>query len=204
MNFFRIPAGILRANCYVVFDELTRQAAVIDPGGDADKILAKCEENKLEVKAILLTHGHGDHVAGVADIKEATRAEIMMNKADDYLVHGGNQKLIPILSRMKVFELDRNIEDGDIIKLGDMEIEVIGTPGHTPGGVCFRIGDAVFSGDTLFRGSVGRTDLEGGSMETLLLSLRQKLCMLPDSTMVYPGHEGSTTIGEERKFNPFL
>jgi hydroxyacylglutathione hydrolase len=204
MKVIKCPAGILKANCYIVFDEDTKEGIVVDPGGDADKILDICRENETDIKYIVLTHGHGDHAAGVVDIKAATNAQILMNKADDFLIHGGNQRLIPILRKMKLFDADQNIEDGDIIKLNGFELEIIATPGHTPGGVCIKIGDMIFSGDTLFKGSVGRTDFELGSMDMLIASIKDKLCRLPDETIVYPGHEGSTTIGNEKKFNPFF
>lgn len=198
------PAGILQANCYIIFDEASKDGAVIDPGGEADKILKLCTENGINLKYILLTHGHGDHIGAVFSIKEATGARILMNRSDDYLVKGGNKDLFALFRTIKEFETDHFICDKDIIELNGIKIEVIETPGHTPGGVCFKINDCIYSGDTLFKSSIGRSDFEFGSHETLVESIKTKLLKFSDDTKVYPGHGEATSIGHERYHNPYI
>lgn len=198
------PAGVFQANCYIIGDEKSGLGVIIDPGGDAEGILRQCESMKLDIKFIILTHGHGDHVGAVHDIKAATDAKILMNKSDEYLVMGGNKALMPILSGTKQFEVDEYINEGDILEAGKLKISVIKTPGHTPGGVTLKIDDTLFTGDTLFKGSIGRTDFEFGSYEEIIDSINNKLMVYNDNTKVYPGHGPSTTIGYERKFNPFI
>lgn len=198
------PAGVFQANCYIIGDEKTGLGVIVDPGGDAEGILRQCESMGLDIKYIILTHGHGDHVGAVHDIKAATGAKILMNKSDEYLVMGGNKTLMPILSGTKQFEIDECINEGDILEAGDLKISVIKTPGHTPGGVTLKIDDILITGDTLFKGSIGRTDFEFGSYEEIIDSINNKLMVYNDNTKVYPGHGPSTTIGYERKFNPFI
>lgn len=198
------PAGVFQANCYIIGDEKNQIGAVIDPGGDADGIFNQCKNMGLNIKYIILTHGHGDHIGAVKDMADKTGAKILLNKKDEYLVKGGNKNLMPILRNIKEFEIDKYIKDGDVIELGDINITVLETPGHTPGGVTLKIDDILFTGDTLFRGSVGRTDFEFGSFEELIDSINNKLMIYEDSFKVYPGHGPDTTIGYERRNNPFV
>jgi len=192
-------------NCYVIACDKTRKAAIIDPGDDEDKILSFIKNNNFHVTHILLTHGHVDHLAGVAEIKKATQAEIMMSKDDLILVNNaGTQAKLFDLRPADHFTVDRYVNDDFQFKVGDINIKVITTPGHSPGGVCYYIQNYLFSGDTLFAESIGRTDLPGGSYELLLSSIRNKLLILPFNTIVYPGHGPSTTIERERKFNPYI
>ncbi len=204
MIFKVYPAGIFQANCYIIGDKNSSFGAVIDPGGDPEGILRECESLGLNIKYIILTHGHGDHIGGVWDIKIKTGANILMHKGDEYLLKGGNSELMPILRNLKPFEVDKYIEQNQVIKLGELEILIIETPGHTPGGVTLKINDKLFTGDTLFRGSIGRTDFEFGSFEEIIHSINNRLMILGDDVIVYPGHGPSTTIGYERRFNPFL
>lgn len=204
MIFQVYPAGVFQANCYIVGDEVSREGAVIDPGGDPEGILGECSRLGLNIRYIILTHGHGDHIGGVGKIKELTGAKILMNQKDEYLTKGATKTLIPILRNIKLFEIDNYISEGDNLKLGSIDIIVIETPGHTPGGITLKIGDILLTGDTLFKGSIGRTDFEFGSLEDLIGSIINKLLILPEDTMVYPGHGPSTTIGYEKKYNPFL
>lgn len=204
MIFEVYPAGIFQANCYIIGDNDTREGAVIDPGGEPNDILEECKRLGIDIKYILLTHGHGDHVAGVYKIKEETGAKILMHHEDKYLTDGATIDLIPILRNIRLFDADEFIKDGDRIKIGNIEVEVIETPGHTPGSVSFKIGDMVVTGDALFQGSVGRTDFPKGSHEQLINSIKEKIITLPDNTKVYPGHGPSTTVGDEKKYNPFL
>lgn len=204
MIFHVLPVGVFQANCYIIGDEDSKKGAIVDPGGDPDGILNLCNSLGLDIKYILLTHGHGDHIGGVFDLKEATGAQILMSSKDEYLVKGGNKILMPILRNIKEFDIDEYIEENQTIKLGDIKISIIETPGHTPGGVTLKVDDILITGDTLFRGSIGRTDFELGSFEEIINSIKIKLLVFDDNIKVYPGHGPDTTIGDERRFNPFL
>lgn len=188
-----IPVGQLETNCYVVTDEGALRCAVIDPGDESNTILDYLEDNHLRCEAILLTHGHYDHVGAVAAVAEETGATVYMSRLDDF---GGRDPRMP-------FTLPAGgeyIDDGDAIEIGALRFEVLATPGHTPGGLSFRCGEALFTGDTLFRGSCGRTDLPGGDMDEELRSLK-KLCSLPGDYEVYPGHMDASTLDRERALN---
>jgi len=183
--------GWLSTNCYVVGCEETREAAVIDPGmeskAEAEPIMDFIEQNSLHVKCIINTHGHPDHVAGNALMKEATGAPI--------LIHESNPEHV---------QADRKLRDGEVIQVGTLKLVVLHTPGHTPDGISLLGDNVVFTGDALFAGSVGRTDFAGGSYEELMRSIKTKLLPLPDSLKVYCGHGPPTTIGNEKRHNPFL
>ena len=191
-----LPVGWLKANCYVVSDEETKKAAVIDPGGNPEIIRGYLEENGLSCEAILLTHAHDDHTKGVYGVMEPTGARVYMNRGDVGLTvrRTGLCFQEPVDT---VF-----IGEGDVIEVGKLRFHVIETPGHTPGGLCFTCGDALFSGDTLFKGSTGRADL-GGDFETELRSLK-KLANLKGDFNVFPGHAGATTLQFERDANPYM
>ncbi len=183
--------GMLSTNCYVVGCEETKEAAVIDPGMDneseAEPILDFIKQNSLRTKYIINTHGHPDHIDGNSIIKKATGAPILIHKNHSTHVHA-----------------DRKLHDGDVIQVGTLNLVVLHTPGHTPDGISLLVDKAVFTGDALFAGSVGRTDFSGGSFQELINSIKTKLFHLPDSLKVYPGHGPSTTIGDEKRHNPFL
>ena len=189
-----IPVGQLETNCYIVTDENTLECAVIDPGDESNTILDYLEMNRLKCRAVLLTHGHYDHVGAVDTIAEETGAVVYMNERDD-IRHSADPHL-PYMLKAN----GRSYDDGDVIELGGLRFDVIATPGHTPGGVTLRCEDALFTGDTLFKGSCGRTDLPGGDMEQELRSLR-RICELPGDYEVYPGHMDSSTLEREREFN---
>jgi hydroxyacylglutathione hydrolase len=199
-----MPVGPLQANCYVVGCEQTRKAAVIDPGGDADRIQAALQMDQLTVTAIINTHGHFDHVGANKPLKEATDAELMIHALDApmlaYLKRSAASWGLPAEDSPQP---DRLLADGDSIDLGALNFKVLHTPGHTPGGISLVVDKAVFVGDTLFEGSIGRTDFPGGDYDTLIRSIQTKLFALPDDTIVYAGHMGTTTIGREKKYNPF-
>ena len=189
-----LPVGQLETNCYVVTNEDTLECVVIDPGDETNTILNYMEDNKLKCKAILLTHAHWDHIGAVEGIRQETGATVYMNELDDAKhINLGN-------GRFTLPEGGVYYKDGDVVDVAGLLFDVIGTPGHTPGGVTLRCEDALFTGDTLFRGSCGRTDLPGGDMYTELDSLR-KLCLLEGDYEVYPGHMDSSTLARERMFN---
>lgn len=205
MKIIRIPAGIYAANCYIVFDESTSNGIVVDPGGDVDDILASITENDIEVKHIILTHGHGDHIGGVVGLKEALGASVMIHELDKDMLIDGTKNLSTVMAMGSIeIEPDRLLKDGDVLNVGDLNIEIIHTPGHTLGGICIKIGDNLITGDTLFAGSIGRTDLLGGDYNTIIKSIKDKLMIYPDDTKVYPGHGLSSTIGKEKISNPFV
>lgn len=194
----RIPAGIYAANCFLLMDEDTKEMAVIDPGGDSDDIIKAIESLKGKVKFILLTHGHVDHVGGVMDIKKEYNVPFYINEEDQKLI----DKCTYIYGNIP--KADGYLKDGDKISLGKHTITVLETPGHTPGGVCFKVEDMVFTGDTLFKGSIGRTDLGGGDYDAIINSINNKLVPLDENTIVLPGHGPESTIAHEKQSNPFL
>lgn len=178
---------------------------IIDPGEDAEIILKKVEGLGIEIKYILATHGHFDHVGAVATLKKVLDAEFLAHKGDYFFIEDGENA-----ARRWGFEIEqppkpnRFIEDGDVIKFGRVELEVLHTPGHSPGGVSFLHNSMVFCGDTLFQGSIGRTDFRMGSFEELAQSIKTRLYNLPDDTIVYTGHGPPTTIRAEKQYNPFV
>ena len=192
-------------NCYIVGSELTREGMVIDPGGDAEGILRLVKEPGLDIKYIVLTHGHIDHIGAVSELKEATGAELAIHPEDALYLRGksGPEGMFP-QSAGPPPEVDRMLQDGDTISVSGLHLQVIHTPGHTPGGICLLTDGVLFSGDTLFNGGIGRSDFPGGSGPQLLNSIHTRLLVLPDETTVYPGHGPETTIAAERRLNPFL
>jgi len=200
-----LEVGILAVNCYLVGCEKTREGVVIDPGGSANKILEEIKKMNLQIKAIINTHGHYDHIGANNNFKKITGAPILLSK-DDLEIYRNPGKWLSIFLKTQPLP-DQFISEGDLIPCGSLEIKVLNTPGHTPGGICLLV-DAertvVFTGDTLFNFSIGRVDLTGGSYEALIKSVKEKLLTLPDETIVYPGHGPSSTIGQERQFNPFF
>jgi len=200
-----LVVGPLFSNCYIVWDKGVKHGAIIDPGDDADNILKVVKELDIEIKYILATHGHFDHVGAVAPLRRELKAEFLAHKEDFFFIEDGENAarrwLVDIEQPPKP---DRFIEDGEKIKIGGFELEVLHTPGHSPGGVSFLNDRMVFGGDTLFQGNIGRTDFRKGSFEELAKSIRTRLYTLPDDTIVYTGHGPITTIGDEKRFNPFV
>lgn len=192
-------------NCYVVGAD-GGDVMVIDPGGDPDLILRLIESEALTVTAIVDTHGHGDHIGANADLKARFGCPVMIHEADAEFLTDPMLNLSAWLGEDTVVSpaADRLLQDGDEIAVGLITFRVIHTGGHTPGGICLYTAGHLFAGDTLFAGSVGRTDFPGGSMEQLITGIREKLLVLPDDTIVYPGHGPTTTIGAEKAGNPYL
>ena len=200
----RLVVGSLAANCYIVGSEITREGMIVDPGDEAKRILKKVDDLQLDIKTIVLTHGHFDHIGALKDTGKATGAEICIHPDDAGSLQGQHDSGFFTMSYPAASSSKRLIKDGDDINIGDLRFLALHTPGHTPGGICLLGQGVVFTGDTLFNGSIGRADLPGGSHSQLLNSLHTKLMTLPDDTMVYPGHGPESTIGAERKGNPFL
>lgn len=196
MNIKTIPVGQLETNCYVVVNEETLACVVIDPGDESNAIMEYIESNRLRCEAIMLTHGHFDHVGAVNEILEQTGCALYINPRDEgYEVGKSGMKF-------KMPEGGKYYDDGDIIVEAGLEFKVLATPGHTPGSVCLICGGALFTGDTLFRGSCGRADLPGGSMREEMRSLK-KICELEGDYEVYPGHMDSSSLERERRFNHY-
>jgi glyoxylase-like metal-dependent hydrolase (beta-lactamase superfamily II) len=202
-----IPVGPLQSNCSVLGDEQTGEAIVVDPGADAEALLEVLKEHGLKLKLIVLTHGHIDHVSGATPLKRLTGAPILMNPKDQPLLDTLDRDAAWIgVDPPEPVEVDRELAHDDWIELGSIKARVIHTPGHTEGSVCLYMPTEkkLIAGDTLFMGSVGRTDLPGGSYDQLMRSLRERVLALPDDTAVIPGHGPMTYIGVERESNPFL
>ncbi|MEJ5301595.1 MAG: MBL fold metallo-hydrolase [Thermodesulforhabdaceae bacterium] len=209
VKVIQMPVGAMEVFCYIVFDSQTGEGIVIDPAGDADKILQLAKDRHINIKYIINTHSHADHTAENEKIKEATGAPIVMHRLDDEFARtpesiAWNRKL--------GFEppppADISVEDGDELKLQNFTVRFIHTPGHTPGSCCILVGSNLFTGDTLFVGAVGRTDLPGSSFSDLLESLKKLLSILPPETMIWPGHDygdtPSSSLGHERETNPYI
>ncbi len=202
-----IAVGPLQCNCSVIGDESTREAMVIDPGDDIEMVMQAVRKHRLTVKQIVITHAHIDHVGGATRLKQLTGAPILLNENDNALLKMlGVQASWLGMKPPEDVEIDRGIASGDLVKAGALEAQVIHTPGHTEGSVClyFAPQEMLIAGDTLFAGSIGRTDLPGGSYDSIMRSLHEHVLALPDETLVIPGHGPATTIGDERLANPFL
>ena len=212
MKIKQIQNNPFQENTYVVWDEASKEAAIVDCGAlfpqEEEKIESFIAENNLKIKYLLNTHAHLDHCFGNAWAAECYGVKPMAHANDETLLAqiGMQAKMFGLPVEVKTVKLGGYLNDGDVLMLGENRIEVIHTPGHSRGGVCFYIPSAgwLISGDSLFAGSIGRTDLEGGSYATLIKSIQERLITLPEETIVYPGHGPYTTIGDEKKMNPFL
>lgn len=204
----QIIVGPLQVNCYIVGDEETREAAVIDPGGSPQKVLALLARHRLHLKVIINTHAHFDHVQGVGEVRKATGARFLLHRADLPILQRAPQQMRLWLGQEgeAAPEPDGFLDEGDLVPIGGIALRVLHVPGHSPGSIALveEAGKHVFVGDVLFAGSIGRTDIPGGDFDTLMASLRDKLLTLDDAYQVWPGHGPSTTIGQERRTNPFL
>ena len=194
-----VTVGMLKTNCYILADNGTGTGIIIDPGDEAEKISAAVREADLDVKYIINTHAHYDHIGAVLKLKDEFGAEILVHEADGPMLEDPTLNLSFNKPKIKAAGVkpDKLLNEGDIVTAGKIELKVIHTPGHTPGSICLLGKDYIFTGDTLFAGAVGRTDLPGGSHKSIVESIQTKLKTLPDNLKVYPGHGPSTTIGEE-------
>src|SRR4051794_37276329 len=201
------PVGPLQCNCSIVGDEASREAMVIDPGDDIQHVLEIVRKQNLQVKQIVVTHAHIDHVGGAMKLKRATGAPILLNERDHTLL-----KMLPVQAAWigvmppGPVRIDEPLRDADVVRAGNLSATVMHTAGHTQGSVCLFLAaeKTLIAGDTLFAGSIGRTDLPGGNFDQIISSLHDRVLALPDETIVIPGHGERTTIGEERETNPFL
>jgi hydroxyacylglutathione hydrolase len=202
-----LPVGPLQCNCSIIGDETTHEAMVIDPGDNIDEVLALIRKHNLQVKQIVITHAHIDHVGGAMKLRSSTGAPILLNQNDYALLNMLDVQAtwIGVPTPGKV-EIDRSISTGETVTAGQHTAQILHTPGHTEGSIClyFQAEKKLIAGDTLFAGSIGRTDLPGGSTQKIMRSLHDTVMALPDETVVIPGHGELTTIGEERETNPFL
>jgi hydroxyacylglutathione hydrolase len=204
MLVHRIVVGSLETNCYILIDENTKKGIVIDPGADFSTIKRKIKELKVKVEKIVLTHWHIDHISALDELKEYTEADILMHSEDERMLLESVDDLSFFAGNKKIFShVDKKLEDGDIIKCGKIELEVVHTPGHSAGGICLLGDGVIFTGDTLFKGSVGRTDLPGSSCNNLEKSLK-KILSLKGNLTVYPGHGPVSNLEWEKENNPFL
>lgn len=197
--------GSLSANCWIVGSEGSQEGMVIDPGGNAEKINQAVSSSGLEIKVIVLTHGHSDHIAALYEVQESTGAETAIHIADaDFLEGHGRFSSQFGISYKTPPSPDRLLREGDIINIGGRRFSVLHTPGHTPGSICLLSDDCVFTGDTIFRRGIGTTLMPGSSRPQLINSILSRLMVLPDNTTIYPGHGRETTVGAERRDNPYV
>jgi len=203
MFFECLSEGMFGSNCYIIGDN--GEGVLIDSGVDGAEILKAVEKAGLKIKYIIITHAHIDHICSLDEIRDKLGADVVVHESDATALADPRLNVSYLAGHTRAFRnADIRVKDGDVLYAGGMEFEIIHTPGHTPGGICIKTGNMIFTGDTLFKMSVGRTDLGRGSMADLLDSIRNRLLVLPDQTEVYPGHGESSTIKDEKRSNPFV
>ena len=196
-----VPVGDYEANCYILMDEASKDIVVIDPGDEANIIIHEIENFNGTLKYVLLTHGHSDHTGAVTEVAKHFKVPAFISEDDKKLIDKTSFMFGKLQDDETIIE---NIEEKENFKIGNIDISYIKTPGHSPGGICFLVENKLFSGDTLFAGSIGRTDFEGGDFDTIINSIKENLFVLAETTLVYPGHGPSSTIKQEKTYNPFF
>jgi len=205
MKITRIPTGMLSVNTYYVVCENTKKGFIVDPGGYDSTLAKDIKSDDVTITHIILTHAHHDHMGGVKEfMKEFPEAKLVVYKDETKLLQDADANFSNYFGQPVVLEADIYVGDGDTLNVGDLELKFIHTPGHTPGGMCIYVGGSLFSGDTLFRQSIGRTDFPGSSFADLKKSIHEKLFILPEETRVLPGHMDESSIGFEKNHNPFV
>lgn len=206
MRIKKFVIGMIGTNCYVVSNEKTKDCILIDPAVCTPEMISYIKEEGLQLQAILLTHGHFDHIMGIDDVRKEFPVPVYASEKEKEVLQDTGLNLSRAYGGGYTFSGATYVQDGQILELAGMKIQVIETPGHTKGGCCYYIAEeeVLFSGDSLFRASIGRTDFPTGSSSQLVRAVRDKLLVLPEDTMVYPGHMEETTIGYEKKYNPFI
>lgn len=205
MIFEAMAVGSYLSNCYIVGSEETKEAAIIDPGADFNKIEKKLQEHGLIPKIIILTHAHGDHIGAVQDFVNKYNTMVYIHKDDAHMLKDGNENFSRMITGKSLsITPDVELNDKDEIKLGELNFEIIHTPGHTRGGICIKVENIMMTGDTLFNKSIGRTDFPGGSFDEIIKSIKEKIFKLSDDTVIYPGHNSPSTIKSEKMGNPFV
>lgn len=205
LKLIKLALGPMQTNCYIVYDELTKEAALFDAACSCSVILSKLDEVGCKLKYIIITHAHADHIGALDELKVKTHAKLCIGKRDRKSLNDNTLSLCSMFgTQAPTSTCDIEINDGDVLCLGKSKLKFIETPGHTPGGISAYFDDKLISGDTLFYESVGRSDFPGGSMSELVRSIRDKLFLLPDETAVFPGHGEATTIGHEKRCNPWV
>jgi len=204
MKIIRLAIGLYQTNCYLVADETTKAAFIIDPAGDLEQITNLINTKEYDLKYIILTHGHGDHIGAVEGLKEAYDAVLFIHEEDAEMLRDSQLNLTYRMGETIEMEADQTFRDGDTLMVGELKLRFIHTPGHSKGSSCVLVEDTLFSGDTLFLNSIGRTDLYGGDQRQIIESIKNKLLILPEETKVYPGHGQGTSIKNELKKNPFF
>lgn len=200
----RMEVGPFVSNCYLAACSQTREAVIIDPGAEGKYIIKRVQELELKVKYIINTHAHIDHVGANGEVKESFNVPLLVHAADVPLFRSPQASVTLFRSQGKIATPDLALREGDILEVGTLKIKVLETPGHTPGSISLDINGVLFTGDTLFAGSIGRTDFPGGSYRQIIKSIKDKILTYPDETQVFPGHGPPTTVGDERLYNPFL